>query len=96
MNNKEFLQALSARTGMTQKELSPLTERFGGVMVETMEEADTVNAQGFGVFEVRKRMERISVRPDTGERFLVPPKLALVFKPAETLKDKANQSTVTE
>ena len=96
MNNKEFLQALSSKMDLTQKQLASITERFGTQMVEALEEGDTLNVQGFGQFEVRKRLERVSVRPDTGERFLVPPKLALTFKPADTLKEKANQTTAND
>jgi DNA-binding protein HU-beta/integration host factor subunit alpha len=42
----------------------------------------------FGVFETKKKMERVMVNPATGQRMLVPPKLVLSFKPNQTWKDK--------
>ena len=42
----------------------------------------------FGVFELKNRMERIVVKPSTGQRMLVPPKIVVNFKPAQSVKDK--------
>ena len=43
---------------------------------------------GIGSVEVRKKDERVAVNPTTGKRYLVPPKLVPVFKPASTLKNR--------
>ena len=39
-------------------------------------------------FEIKKKLERISVNPVTKQRLLVPPKLVLTFRPSNVLKDK--------
>lgn len=57
-------------------------------MTEQWEEGNIVNVQGFGSFEVKKKAERISVNPTTKLRMLIPPKLALTFKPTSNLKGK--------
>jgi nucleoid DNA-binding protein len=44
-------------------------------------EAEPVNVNGLGTFDVRKRNERIIVNPGTGKKNLVPPKLVATFKP---------------
>ena len=48
----------------------------------------TVAIQGFGTFEVRKKLERISINPATQQRMLIPPKLVLTYKPSAILKEK--------
>ena len=59
-----------------------------GVMTKQLQEGNQVAIQGFGVFEVKKKMERISVNPVTRQRMLVPPKLVLTYKPSTQLKEK--------
>jgi len=57
-------------------------------MGERFQEGDSVQCPNFGVFEVKKKLERILVNPVSGQRMLVPPKLILAFKPSTSVKDK--------
>ena len=59
-----------------------------GVMEKIWQKGDSVSLSGFGVLEVKKKNERISVNPTTGIRMLVPPKLVLTYKPSSLLKEK--------
>ena len=59
-----------------------------GIMTQELQEGKTIAIQGFGTFEVKKKMERISVNPSTQQRMLIPPKLVLSYKPSITLKEK--------
>ena len=59
-----------------------------GIMTQELQEGKTIAIQGFGTFEVKKKMERISVNPSTQQRMLIPPKLVLTYKPSITLKEK--------
>ena len=60
------------------------------VMTQELQEGKIIAIQGFGTFEVKKKMERISVNPSTQQRMLIPPKLVLTYKPSITLKEKFN------
>ena len=76
MNNKEFIAELSERMGYTAKDTQHLVNNI-------------INAMGdAGIFEAKKKLERIIVNPATQQRMLVPPKLVLNFKPNQTWKDK--------
>lgn len=88
MNNKEFISALSDRLEMTGKEVQKLTKTFTAELADKLEEGRTLTIQGFGNFEVKKKLERVVVTPNTKQRMLVPPKLVLGFKPSNILKDK--------
>jgi DNA-binding protein HU-beta len=91
MNSKELTVRLSERLNSTQLEaadmLSALTDIIGTKLVDN----DSIYLQSLGLFEVKKRAERISVNPVNGKRYLVPPKLIPVFKPGTTLKNKLKE-----
>ena len=63
MNNKEFISALSGRTGMkiadTQKMIDTLLTSMGDSFLE----GDSVQVTNLGTFEVKKKMERVMVNP---------------------------------
>jgi len=88
LNNKEFITELSNRLGYSAKETSDLVSSAITVVSEQLQEGNTVVVQGFGSFEVKKKLERISVNPATKQRMLVPPKLVINFKPSNVIKDK--------
>ena len=88
MNNKDFISELSAKMGRSSKETSDLVASLLSEMTRQLEEGNTVYIQGFGTFEVKKKVERISVNPVSKQRMLVPPKLVLSYKPSASLKDK--------
>ena len=59
-----------------------------GVMTQELQDGNNIASQGFGTFEVKKKLERISINPATQQRMLIPPKLVLTYKPSVTLKEK--------
>ena len=61
---------------------------LGIIVGSKLLDQDSINIQGFGTFETRKKAERISVNPANGKRYLVPPKQVVVFKPGMTIKTK--------
>ena len=88
MNNKEFISELSRRLSYNNKETTKLVSSVLSVMTQELQEGKIIANQGFGTFEVKKKMERISVNPSTQQRMLIPPKLVLTYKPSITLKEK--------
>ena len=88
MNNKEFIAELAERTGYSTKDTQKLVNSLVDAMGDTFQEHNAILVPNFGVFETKKKMERIMVNPATGQRMLVPPKLVLNFKPNQTWKDK--------
>lgn len=74
--------------GRSSKETADLVASLLSGMTRQLEEGNTVYIQGFGTFEVKKKVERISVNPVSKQRMLVPPKLVLSYKPSASLKDK--------
>ena len=88
MNNKEFISELSRRFVYTNKDTTQLVSSVISIMTQQLQDGNTVAIQGFGTFEVRKKLERISINPATQQRMLIPPKLLLTYKPSAILKEK--------
>lgn len=88
MNNKDFINALSARSGLSPKETQRIANLFISEMIEKIDEETTVSIQGFGAFDIKKKLERIIVNPLTKKRILIPPKLVLMFKPSSVIRER--------
>lgn len=88
MNNKEFISSLASRVGIKHEEAQELSNTLINIMTHELEDGNILSVQGFGTFEVKKKLERIVVNPSSKQRMLVPPKLALSFKPSNALKEK--------
>lgn len=91
MKSKEVITELAERMGWTSKEVTEMLSALGSAIGTKLMEGDSVNLPSFGQFEVRKKMERISVNPTNGKRYLVPPKLVPVFKPASVMKGRLKE-----
>lgn len=91
MNSKEFLGAQSIQLNISMKEAERLVADTAECIAECVSDETTLSIQGFGNFDVKKKLERIVVNPTTKKRLLIPPKLTLNFKPSNVLKEKAQQ-----
>ena len=92
MNTKELITELKTRLNLDDDKAEMLFESTIKIIEKELLNDNSVGIQGFGTFEVRKKEERISVNPTTKERMLIPPKLALAFKPSSTLKERVRKN----
>ena len=96
MKNKELVTELATRLGWTAQEVTETLSVLGSVVSSRLVDNDTIYLQGFGLFEVKKKAERISVNPANGKRYLIPPKLVPVFKPGVTVKNRLKDLSTHE
>jgi nucleoid DNA-binding protein len=88
MNNKEFISELARRNNISFADAQRMMNTLLTTMGDSFQEGQSVQLPNFGLFEVKKKMERVFTNPTTGQRMLVPPKLTLGFKPNASLKEK--------
>ena len=88
MTNKELVAELSEQLGWTQVRVSEVLAQTIEQLNNNLANNAIITIPNFGVFQTRKNAERISVNPQTQQRFLVPPKISVNFKPASVLKEK--------
>ena len=90
MNNKEYIAELSRHTGFSQDDTQRMVRCVVEGMSQKFDEGIGVLIASFGVFEIKKRMERIVVNPSSGQRMLVPPKIVVTFKAETSARKTAN------
>ena len=90
MTNKELIAELSDRLGWTQVKVSEILAPAVDQINADLANNSSITIQNFGTFQTKKKAERISVNPLTKQRFLVPPKISVQFKPSSVLKEKYN------
>lgn len=92
MNTDDFISSLSEKTGRDVDDTARLVSSLTDIIVGGMQDGKAVSLQGFGIFEVKKRPEKIVINPTTGKRILYPPKLVIGFRPSSLLKEKINST----
>lgn len=90
VNNKDFINAIADKLGMPAKKVQQYANVLVQEMAEHMDDETQLCIPSFGIFEVKKKMERIVMNPSTKQRKLVPPKLVMSFKQSSVLKEKIN------
>lgn len=88
MTNKELVSDIAEQLGWTQVKVSEVLAQTVELLNSKLANNDVVTIANLGVFQTKKRDERISVNPQTEQRFLVPPKISVNFKPTSDLKEK--------
>jgi nucleoid DNA-binding protein len=89
MNPTQLTAALAKKLSLSKAEVNQRLEEVVTLITGELTKNNSVVVPGFGTLEVKKQEERIMTNPATGKRILVPPKLAVKFKVANTLKEKA-------
>jgi len=88
LKNKDFIQKIRQSVSTNGEQTAELVELTTSIIAKILSEGDTLAIKGFGSFEVKKKEERISVNPSTGDRWMIPPKLVPSFKPGTIMKEK--------
>ena len=60
MEHKQFIEELQSRLGKDKKEIDNLFSDMLQILKDRCGQMDTLSIQGFGTFEPRKKMERVS------------------------------------
>lgn len=88
MNTKDLITTIRGQQSLSAEEAELLFDATVKTIKKQLLDGNVVAVQGFGQFEPKKKNERISVNPASGERMLVPPKISVAFKPSSVLKDR--------
>ncbi len=86
MTHSEMITVLSLRLRWPEEKVSELLSVATEVIGDQLSEPGTLSLPGLGNFTSRKSKEFISLHPETGERYLIPPSIDLFFRVAPALK----------
>lgn len=90
MDNKTFIEILSKNLDISTDTVAGMIENLAEVVGQCGADMDAISISNFGVFEPRKRQERIALHPASGKKLLVPPRISLAFKTSPALKQRIN------
>jgi DNA-binding protein HU-beta len=87
VNTNEIVKILSERLNKPQTEIRPLLDSTLKVLKSQFGKQKAITFTNFGTFIVRKREKRKSYNPFKEFYVMLPPKLALAFRPSASLKE---------
>ena len=88
MQKREFIDRISAKTGLMKKDSERIMDALFETLQEILSEGGRLMVNGFGTFETKERAARVGHNPRTGEAVEIPAVTVPVFKPSQALKDK--------
>ena len=86
MKEVELVTALSTQMDMTPHDVLDTLSTLYTLISTTISDGGNVNISGSGQFEIKKKRERISVNPVNRKKYLIPPRLTPIYKPAPLWK----------
>lgn len=90
MYKKEFVSAVSEKTGFQQKDVKLFLDASISVLEDTLSKKENVSILGLGTFSVSERAERKGINPRTKEEIVIPASSYPKFKACKSLKDAVN------
>ncbi len=91
MNKQELIVEVAQRAGLTKKDASMAVNAMLEAIKTSLAKKEAVRLIGFGTFDVKKRAARKGRNPRTGAELNIPARTAVVFRPANALKDIVNK-----
>lgn len=87
MNKVELIAKLAEKAGMTKAAAEQAFDSVFEVVKEALAEGEKVVVTGFGTFEVKERVAREVINPQTHLKIKVPGFKAATFKAGKLLKE---------
>ena len=85
---QELIKALAEQSGLTQAQVRDLLGKFLDGITDTLLLCGEIRIGRFGTFEVKMRRARTGRNPRTGEKLTIPPRAAVVFRPAAEMRER--------
>ena len=86
MTKAELVSLVAEKAGLTKREASAAVDAIIEAVGGALGAGERVRVQGLGIFEVVERAAKVGRNPRTGQRMHVPPRKAVRFRPAHSLK----------
>ncbi|MDR2843307.1 MAG: HU family DNA-binding protein [Candidatus Symbiothrix sp.] len=88
MNSSELVKSLAKKLQLSQTEINKRMDDVVTIITAELVKNNLISLSNFGLWETKKRDERVSVNPASGQRMLIPPRIVVKFKPANGLKEQ--------
>lgn len=82
----DLIQQLVEKHGYTKKAATSIVDDFTSLIIENLEDGNTISIQNFGCFDILERKARSCPNPQTGERVDVPAHWIPRFYPGKKMR----------
>jgi DNA-binding protein HU-beta len=82
----ELVSVVADKAGLRKREAEAAVEAITEAVCGALVSGGRIAVRGLGVFEVVQRAAKVGRNPRTGQRVTVPPRKAVRFKPARSLR----------
>jgi nucleoid DNA-binding protein len=87
MTKRDLVVRIANETGLVQQDVFTVIQKTLDYIVESLEQGETVEFRNFGVFEVRKRKQRIGRNPGQPDQVVtIPERQVVKFKPGKIMR----------
>jgi integration host factor subunit alpha len=86
LTRADLCETVHHEVGMTRQDCAGLVERTLELMIDALEDGQTVKLSGFGVFQVRAKRARMGRNPKTGEPAQIEPRRVIGFHASQVMK----------
>jgi nucleoid DNA-binding protein len=83
-----LVRMISEELGMTQLQAKQIIQKTLDSIVNMLVKEGRIELRNFGVFEVRWRKPRKVRNPHTGEKFTMPERCTVIFKPGLAMQHR--------
>ena len=90
LTRAELFEEVHAELGLPRQECAAIVERMLDIIVDALEDGETVKLSGFGVFQVRSKNARIGRNPKTGTPAAIEPRKVISFRASQLMKARVD------
>lgn len=87
MTKTDLVSAVAEKAGVTKKDAGAVLDALIKEIIGAVKKGDRVQLVGFGTFELRERVARTGLNPQTKEQIEIPASKAPAFKAGKAFKD---------
>lgn len=80
MTQEDLIQKIAEKLEWSETKSADVINDIVELLIKELSDNNEVILDEFGAFTIEKKSEFISVNPDTGERYLMPPSIVLLFE----------------
>ncbi len=95
LQKDDFIERLSKK-GYTKHDAGVIMGDFIRTLEEALVNGESVMFRGFGTFEIRDRVERTSINPQTKAPIVIPSYRTAHFTPGKLLKREIKEGIIRE
>ncbi len=92
MTKNDIANVIFENVGLPKKDSQEITEIILDIIKRTLINGESIKISNFGVFNVRKKQQRIGKNPKTGEDITIEPRWVVTFHPSHYLKEMVSKT----